>query len=60
MNDVLYVWSTPERCSDRYDLHVYERTERLVLSTRASLKPMQPMQLHWAPRLCGPRAMVFG
>jgi len=27
---------------------------------RAGLKPMQPMQLHWAPRVWGPRAMVFG
>jgi len=25
---------------------------------RAGIKPMQPMQLHWAPRLW-PRAMVF-
>jgi len=24
------------------------------------LKPMQPMQLHWAPRLWVPRVMVFG
>jgi len=28
--------------------------------TRAGLKPMQPMQLHWAPHLWGPRGMVFG
>ena len=27
---------------------------------RAGLKPMQPMQLHWAPCLWGPRGMVFG
>jgi len=27
---------------------------------RAGLKPMQPMQLHWAPRPWGPHAMVFG
>jgi len=27
---------------------------------RAGLKPMQPMRLHWAPRLREPRAMVFG
>jgi len=27
---------------------------------RAVLKPMQPMQIHWAPRLWGPRAMVVG
>ena len=27
---------------------------------RAGLKPMQPMRLHWAPRLRGPRAMVVG
>jgi len=26
---------------------------------RVGLKPMQPMQLHWAPRIWGPRAMVF-
>jgi len=29
-------------------------------TNRAGLKPMQPMQLHWAPRLLGSRAMVFG
>ena len=28
-----------------------------VVGTRADLKPMQ---LHWAPHLRGPRAMVFG
>jgi len=28
--------------------------------SRTGLKPMQPMRLHWAPRLWGPRAMVFG
>jgi len=26
----------------------------------AGLKPMQPMRLHWVPRLRGPRAMVVG
>jgi len=26
----------------------------------AGLKPMQPMRLHWAPRLRGPHAMMFG
>jgi len=25
---------------------------------RAGLRPMHPMQLHWAPPLWGPRAMV--
>jgi len=28
-------------------------------TSRAGLKPMQPMQLHCAPCLWGPRAMVF-
>jgi len=28
--------------------------------SRASLKLMQPMQLHWALRLWRPRAMAFG
>jgi len=27
-----------------------------TLASRAGLKPMQPMRLHWAPRLWGPRA----
>jgi len=27
---------------------------------RAGLKPMQPMRLHWAPRLRESRAMAFG
>jgi len=27
---------------------------------RAGLKSMQPMQLPWAPRFWGPRAIVFG
>ena len=27
-----------------------------VKTARAGLKPMQPMRLHWAPRLRGPRA----
>ena len=27
---------------------------------RAGLEPMQPNQLLWAPRLCGPRAVVVG
>ena len=36
-----------------------------IITGRAGLKPMQPMQLHWAPRLwgpapLGPRAMVAG
>jgi len=31
-----------------------------ILCSRAGLKPMQPMRLHWAPRLRGPRAMVVG
>ena len=26
----------------------------------ADLKPIHPMQLRWAPRLCRPRAMMFG
>jgi len=26
---------------------------------RAGLKPMEPMQLHWAPPLWVPRAMLF-
>jgi len=30
------------------------------LMYRAGLKPMQPMRLHWASRLWGPRAMVLG
>jgi len=30
------------------------------VTPRAGLKPMQPMQLHWAPRLWASRAMVFG
>jgi len=38
----------------------YLRTLEGTLLTGASLKPMQPMRLHWAPRLGGPRAMVFG
>jgi len=29
------------------------------LATMAGPKPMQPMQLHWASRLWGPRAMAF-
>jgi len=29
-----------------------------VRSTRAGLKLMQPMQMHWAPRLWGPRPSV--
>ena len=29
----------------------------IFVGSRAGLKPMQP---HWAPRLWGPRAMVFG
>ena len=28
--------------------------------TRAGLKPMQPMQLHWAPRLCCPAPWCLG
>jgi len=28
--------------------------------TRAGLKPMQPMQLHWAPRLWGPAPWCLG
>jgi len=30
------------------------------MMTRAGLKPMQPMQLHWASRIWGASAMVFG
>jgi len=29
---------------------------KVSLSNRADLKPMQPMRLHWAPRLWGPHA----
>jgi len=29
-------------------------------ATRAGLKPMQPMQLHWAPRLCGTASLYLG
>jgi len=32
----------------------------ISLAGRAGLKPMQPMQLHWAPSIRGSRAMVFG
>ena len=35
-------------------------SEHTRFEARAGLKPMQPMQLHWAPRLWGPRAMLFG
>jgi len=31
-----------------------------MVPIRAGLKPMYPMQLHWAPRLWGSRAMVVG
>jgi len=27
---------------------------------KAGLKPMQPMQLHWAPHLSGARTTLFG
>ena len=30
-----------------------------ISDARAGPKPMQPMHLHWAPHLCGPRAVVF-
>jgi len=39
---------------------VYVILEKPTDTNRAGLKPMQPMQLHWARRLWGPRAMVFG
>jgi len=32
----------------------------LTLKPRVGLKPLQLMQLHWAPCLRGPRAMTFG
>jgi len=32
----------------------------LITIGSAGPKPMQPTQLQWAPRLWGPRAMVFG
>jgi len=31
-----------------------------IIASRAGLEPMQPMQLHWAPRLWRPPAMVLG
>jgi len=37
----------------------YLRTLEGILLTRAGLKPMQTTQLHWAPHLWGPRAMLF-
>jgi len=39
----------------------YVKSEKMLYFTvRAGLKPVQPMQLHWAPRLWRPRTMVFG
>jgi len=35
----------------------YHQTLKQIAMGRAGLKPMQ---LHWAPRLWGRRAMVFG
>ena len=32
----------------------------MFITCRAGLKLMQPMQLHWAARFRGPRAMVVG
>ena len=43
-------------------LKVVLRTSCLfsILVYRAGLKPMQPMQLHWAPRLWGPAPWCLG
>jgi len=37
-----------------------EHFSYLSAGPRTGLKPMQPMQLHWAPRVWGPRPVVFG
>jgi len=39
--------------------HHYTGMHEYCAVSRAGLKPMQPMQLHWAQLLWGPRAMVF-
>jgi len=39
------------------DANIYDLQN---IECRAGLKPMQPMQLHWALRLWGRRTMVFG
>jgi len=48
-----------ERSSNIHALHFFAYCKDWG-TTRAGLEPIQPMRLHWAPRLRGPRAMVFG
>jgi len=36
------------------------RQEAHCMNTRAGLNPMQPMQLHWSPRLWGPTPWCLG
>jgi len=35
-----------------------KQLRKALILVRAGLKSMQPMQLHWAPRLAGARTMV--
>ena len=49
----------------KYQRYSFKSFYFQTVSFRTGLKAMQPMQLHWAPRLwgpapLGPRAMVFG
>jgi len=38
----------------KYFCPVLEKFNQAWIAARAGLKPMQPMQLHWAQRLWGP------
>jgi len=58
----LYVTIThSQRHKKRILIVIHFNPSRSFFSVdRAGLKPMYPMQLHWAPRIWGPHAMVVG